>query len=100
MSAHQLRRAHLLKPGKTTTTCSFRWRVGGRRHRRTFITYRPADSVRAHMVTAAATGEAFDLDSGLPLSMRPVVARSWFEHAHAFAAIRPGSASSGFGFGV
>ena len=79
--------------GKTTTTYSFRWRVGGHRHSRTFITYRLADSFRAQLFTAAATGEAFDPDSGLPLSMRPVVGRSWFEHARDFAAIKWPAAS-------
>ncbi|MGL5826656.1 MAG: tyrosine-type recombinase/integrase [Nocardioides sp.] len=48
-----------------------RWRVATNRKSETFHTSKLAESFRAGLLTAARKGEAFDLDTGLPVSMRP-----------------------------
>lgn len=62
-----------------------RWKVAGKVDTETFTTYALADSFRSRLVQAMGNGEAFDLASGLPLSVlreyqvKPQpAARSWF----------------------
>jgi hypothetical protein len=54
--------------GKTGTSHKLRWVVEGRLRRRTFPTALLADSFRSDLLTATRKGEAFDTESGLPLS--------------------------------
>jgi integrase len=54
--------------GKTGTAYRVRWVVGDRRHSRTLSTRALADSTRSMLLSASRKGEAFDLDSGLPVS--------------------------------
>lgn len=67
-----------------------RWRVGPRRHSKTFATKALADSFRSQLVTAARAGEAFDVESGLPVSLHNgrKAGPTWFEHAERFAAMK------------
>ncbi|ROP40429.1 tyrosine-type recombinase/integrase [Saccharothrix texasensis] len=71
--------------GKRTTTYNVRWTVAQKRLREGFRVKALADSFRAELVTAARRGEAFDVDSGLPVSMRREQrVMSWYEFACAF----------------
>src|SRR6266508_1434625 len=59
-----------------------RWRVAGRPFKRTFQTSALADSERSKLLSAARNGEAFDTESGLPLSdKRTRESLSWYEFA-------------------
>jgi integrase len=72
--------------GKRGNTYRVLWRTANERHGESFGTSALADSFRAKLLTAARDGEAFDIETGLPLSMqRPTLTRSWYEHACAFA---------------
>ncbi|WP_033439390.1 tyrosine-type recombinase/integrase [Saccharothrix sp. NRRL B-16314] len=71
--------------GKRTTTFYVRWTVAGKRRREGFRAKALAESFRAELVTAARRGEAFDVDSGLPISMRREQQdMSWYEFACVF----------------
>jgi len=62
-----------------------RWTVAGRQHREQFNTVALAESFRSDLLAAARKGEAFDMDTGLPVSMsRTARAMSWYEFACAF----------------
>ncbi|SES38126.1 hypothetical protein SAMN05216188_1486 [Lentzea xinjiangensis] len=66
------------------STYTVRWKLEGRRYpcKETFPQYTPADSFRSALVSAAKSGEAFDLDTGLPVSMkRADKDMAWFEFA-------------------
>lgn len=86
--------------GTNKTTYNLRWIVGPKTHTKTFATKALAESRRADLVSAAARGEAFDIDSGLPLSMRRTEnAITWFELAVMFCDMKwkrwaPGSRAS------
>ncbi|NYI99575.1 integrase [Nocardioides thalensis] len=63
------------------------WRVETKRFSRAFQTASLAESFRASLVTAARKGEAFIVESGVPLSMASQTAGpplTWFEHAMDF----------------
>jgi integrase len=55
--------------GARTTTYKVRWAVAGRPWKRPFKTDALADAFRSELVTAARRGEAFDVESGIPVSM-------------------------------
>jgi integrase len=75
--------------GKRATTYHVRWRVGSERKWESFASKALAESFRSELVTASRKGEAFDLESGRPLSMlRNERGTSWYEHACAFADAR------------
>jgi len=62
-----------------------RWVVAGREHSKPFRGEALAESFRSDIVAAARRGEAFDVDSGLPVSMcRTARDMSWYELACAF----------------
>ncbi|MGI5225730.1 tyrosine-type recombinase/integrase [Actinoallomurus sp. CA-142502] len=63
-----------------------RWTAGGRAHDAYFATSALAESFKAELTQAARKGEAFDVESGLPLSKlreREQEAKSatWYQHA-------------------
>lgn len=58
-----------------------RWQVGAFPKAESFLTKGLAESRRAQLVTAARAGEAFDEDSGLPLSMLKGEEVTWYQHA-------------------
>lgn len=72
---------------KRGTTYRVRWVVAGERFGETFGTFALADSHRSKLVTASREGEAFDVETGLPASMRrdEVEVKSWFEFACEYA---------------
>ena len=71
--------------GKNKTTYRVRWTVAKGQWGETFATRTLAESFRSDLVAAARKGEAFDIDTGLPISMsRAERAMSWYELACAF----------------
>jgi len=72
-----------------------RWTVEGRRFGQPFVTLALADSFKAQLKKAAAAGESFDIESGLPQSMvRQSRDVSSLKHAREFvAAAWPGAAA-------
>ncbi|MDT5026201.1 MAG: hypothetical protein QOE61_2627 [Micromonosporaceae bacterium] len=71
--------------GTRTTTYYVRWVVAGRPRREAFPAKALADGFRSDLVAAARKGEAFDIDSGLPVSMRRARREmSWYEFACLF----------------
>jgi integrase len=72
--------------GKAGRSYRVLWRVAGSRKGETFKSRALADSFRAELVAASRRGEAFDVDSGLPVAMtRQSRESSWYVHACAFA---------------
>lgn len=72
--------------GKRRTTHYVRWTVAGKSFRRGFRTDALADSFRSQLVIATRRGEAFDIPTGLPLSLlRTDREVSWYEFACVFA---------------
>jgi len=68
--------------GKRVTTYRVRWEVAGRPRKEPFRTAALADSFRSELLAAARKGEAFDVDSGRPVSMgRPDQSMSWYDFA-------------------
>ncbi|MET9019248.1 tyrosine-type recombinase/integrase [Actinopolymorpha sp. NPDC004070] len=63
-----------------------RWTVARTQRRSTFATRALAESFRADLLSAARRGEAFDLQTGLPisLSVQEDADVSWYEHACAY----------------
>ncbi|MFJ4552757.1 tyrosine-type recombinase/integrase [Streptomyces sp. NPDC088817] len=72
-----------------------RWSVAGQVHQTPFATKTLADARRAQLLTATRDGEAFDVDSGLPMSEhRAAASPTWYDHACAYAAMKwPGAAA-------
>lgn len=71
--------------GKRGTTYIVRWITGGQEHRDTFKTKALADSFRSDLVSAQRKGEAFVIETGLPVSMvRSTEEMSWFDFACAY----------------
>ena len=71
--------------GKRSTTYYVRWRVDGRPRKEPFKTKALADGFRADLVAAARKGEAFDIDTGRPVSMhRTERSMTWYELACRF----------------
>ena len=71
--------------GQRGTTYYVRWQVAGKRWKEPFKTAALADSFRADLMSAARKGEAFDVESGRPVSMqRAVRTMSWYELACKF----------------
>jgi hypothetical protein len=68
--------------GTRATSYIVRWRVGERRFKERYRTRALADSFRSELVTAARKGEAFDADTGRPVSKgRTNREMSWYDFA-------------------
>ena len=76
--------------GKKKTTYSLRWIVAGKTRCETFATKALAESFRARLVTATKSGEAFDTETGLPVSWKRAdkAAPTWYEHATVFVDLK------------
>src|SRR5688572_7750756 len=71
--------------GTRTTTYTVVWVVDGQRKKEPFKTAALAESFRSALVTAARKGEAFDIESGRPVSMlRNDNTMSWYDFACKF----------------
>ncbi|WAL65194.1 tyrosine-type recombinase/integrase [Amycolatopsis cynarae] len=69
--------------GKKKTTYRVRWVVAGNEFGESFETSALADSFRSGLVSSARSGEAFDTESGLPVSMKRQQAEAvtWYAFA-------------------
>jgi integrase len=68
--------------GARVTTYKVRWLVAQRQFKEPFRTAALAESFRAELMTAARRGEAFEIESGRPLSMTRVAqAVNWYTFA-------------------
>ncbi len=75
--------------GTRATTYYVLWKVAGRRWKRSFKVKALAESFRAELMAASRRGEAFDVDTGRPVSLqRQTRDCSWYEHACAFADVK------------
>ena len=71
--------------GKRGTTYTVKWGVAGKKPQRTFSTMKLAEAFRTELLVAARDGVLFEVESGLPVTMRRRKAeRTWFEHAKEF----------------
>ncbi len=72
--------------GSRVTTHRVVWVVAGRRWKQGHRTAAAAESFRSELLTALRKGEAFDVDTGRPVSMqrRQVPTMSWYEFACAY----------------
>jgi hypothetical protein len=71
--------------GQRRKTYKVRWVVAGKSHNRSFKTSALAESFRSALVSAARKGEAFDTESGNPVSMhRRSQDMSWYKLACMF----------------
>jgi integrase len=71
--------------GKRGSSYRVRWIVDGKPCKRAFKLEALADSFRADLVAAARKGEAFDVESGLPVSVRRTARdMTWYEFACAY----------------
>src|SRR4051812_27944526 len=71
--------------GKRTTTYYVDWIVAGKGRKEGFKKAAQRDSFRAELMSAARRGEAFDIESGRPVSaVRTRQEMSWYEFACAF----------------
>lgn len=78
--------------GKTYTV---RWKVAGREWPLTFKTSALADSFRSELLSAARKGEAFDVETGRPVSWeRNHKDASWYEFACAYTDLKWKSAAA------
>lgn len=68
--------------GTRGTSYKVRWVVAGTPHKKPFRTSALADSFRSTIITAARKGEAFLIETGLPVSLsRAENETTWFEFA-------------------
>lgn len=66
-----------------------RWIVAGQEMSRSFATKALANGLRLELVSAQRRGEAFDEDTGMPVSLvKTENDISWLEHARAYAAMK------------
>lgn len=78
----RVRQVRVLERAKGRTSYQVRWKVGDRTWPRTFTTAALADSFRSELLTAARRGEAFDLETGQPLSwLRTGAEMDWYAFA-------------------
>jgi integrase len=75
--------------GKRATTYYVRWTVDGKPWREPFTKSALAESFRSQLVSAASKGEAFDVDTGRPVSMlRTTLDMSWYAFACKYADLK------------
>ncbi len=69
--------------GSRTTTYKVRWKAASRRWKKSFRTSALADSYRSALITAVRNGEAFDVETGQPISLirHSQSTMSWYEFA-------------------
>lgn len=72
--------------GKRGRTYWVRWSVAGRPRKESFKTKALAESFRSELISASRKGEAFDVETARPVSMRrDTPGMSWYELACSFA---------------
>jgi integrase len=75
--------------GARKTTHTVRWSVGGRRWKKSHGTAALAEGFRSELLTAARRGEAFVVDSGLPISAHRAEQQvSWYDFARQYVVMK------------
>jgi integrase len=76
--------------GKKQSTHTVRWTVSGKEFPETFATKGLAEAFRARLLTATRLGEAFDTETGLPVSWERLNKNvpTWYEHAVKFTEMK------------
>lgn len=81
--------------GSRTTSHTVRWKAAQRPWRRTFRNAAQADVFRAELLAAARKGEAFNVDTGEPVSwQRNEPGMTWYEFACAYVDMKWNAASA------
>ncbi|WP_329315655.1 tyrosine-type recombinase/integrase [Streptomyces sp. NBC_01262] len=89
MHSYDVRVWNIRRRASKSAPFQLRWTVGGKVHQAPFLTKTLADARRAQLVTAARSGEAFDTETGLPVSeLRQLNRTSWYAHARDHAAMK------------
>ncbi|MEU4108572.1 tyrosine-type recombinase/integrase [Streptomyces sp. NPDC027717] len=92
MKSHDVRIWDLRKRPTKKVSYELRWKVAGEPFSETFRTKGLADGRRAKLLTAAKSGEPFDIGTGLPDSLAAPVEQapsmSWFTFAAAYLAMK------------
>ncbi|MGA5320423.1 tyrosine-type recombinase/integrase [Streptomyces seoulensis] len=92
MKSHDVRIWDLRKRPTKKVSYELRWKVAGEPFSETFRTKGLADGRRAKLLTAAKSGEPFDIETGLPDSLAAPVEQassmSWFTFASAYLAMK------------
>ncbi|MFL6122584.1 tyrosine-type recombinase/integrase [Actinophytocola sp.] len=83
--------------GKRKTTYQARWAVNGKAFKEYFATRKLADGFRSKLLTAAREGVAFDVESGLPVTMLQTkqTKTPWFDFACAYMDMKWPTSSPG-----
>ncbi|MFJ2645960.1 tyrosine-type recombinase/integrase [Streptomyces sp. NPDC087420] len=89
MQSHDVRVWSIRRRDSKSAPFQLRWKVGGKVHQEPFLTKTLADARRAKLMTAASSGEAFDTETGLPISeLRQLNRTSWYTHARGHVAMK------------
>lgn len=89
MQTYDVRVWNIRRRTSKSAPFQLRWTVDGKVHQEPFLTKTLADARRAQLVTAAGRGEAFDTETGLPVSeLRQLNRTSWYTHARAHVAMK------------
>ncbi|GAA2615451.1 site-specific integrase [Streptomyces spororaveus] len=89
MQTYDVRVWNIRRRASKSAPFQLRWIVDGKVHQEPFLTKTLADARRAQLVTAAGRGEAFDTETGLPVSeLRQLNRTSWYEHARGHVAMK------------
>jgi hypothetical protein len=81
--------------GSRTTSHTVRWKTAQRPWRRTFRNAAQADVFRAELLAAARKGEAFNVDTGEPVSwQRDEPGMTWYEFGCAYVDMKWKAASA------
>ncbi|OEJ26109.1 integrase [Streptomyces agglomeratus] len=95
MQSYDVRVWSIRRRASKSAPFQLRWTVGGKVHQEPFLTKTLADGRRAKLMTAASSGEAFDTETGLPVSeLRQLNRTSWYAHARDHVAMKWPSAAA------
>lgn len=85
----EVREGRKVKGKRPRTSYRVRWLVAGKRKVEPFTTSTLAESFRSDLIAATRKGEAFFVDSGLPVSMKRAVRdMSWYDLACKFVDLK------------
>lgn len=89
MQTYDVRIWNIRRRNSKSAPFQLRWFVGGEPHQEPFMTKTLADARRAELLTAARSGEAFDTETGLPVSeLRLRNRTTWYAHAREYVAMK------------
>lgn len=89
MQTHDVRVWGIRRRNSKSAPFQLRWIVAGEEFQAPFQTKTLADARRSQLITAARAGEAFDTETGLPVSeLRQLNRTTWYEHARDHVAMK------------